>query len=99
MAENFEEWAAGRYGYPAVNIAQGNAVVGQQVAGSIGVECFAWVVDGDGDLWVLVARHTDGGVYARPRARGVRYDGEGKHLDHIERKWGVQETGPVVWVA
>ena len=86
------------YNYPVgrtVNIASGNAVVGQQIGGPAGVECFAWIRDDEGELWVLVGRHADGGLYNRAdRAAGRSL---GVSIDRVVR-WTPLATGPVVWM-
>lgn len=71
-----------------VNIATGHAVVGQQIGGRSGVECFAWVRTLDGTVWLLVSRCSDGGIYSQ----STDEDWVGVTLIDLN----VAQTGPVV---
>ena len=85
------------YGVPTVNIAQGNAVVGAQIGGIPGgaVECFAWVRDEDGVLWVLHARTSDGGVYSDGTT-----DGDfATTIDGLKLDGPWHQLGPKVWIS
>jgi hypothetical protein len=79
-----------------VNIARDHAVVGQQISREpAGVQVYAWIKDNRGVLWILVSRHSEGGVYSSGTAQDSPTTTiHGINVSDIR----TAVLGPVVWI-